>query len=126
MQINFLIKITFILLVLSILGYIISVLKEKISLIQGTIVLKNIKANQDTINKIDSIEMELKNKLLRTGDEVKLKLFSGKVVKGIVIGFSEEENKTLFMNTKTKLKEVKFKDIRKVKIISKYGKFFSF
>ena len=58
MQINFLIKITFILLVLSILGYIISVLKEKISLIQGTIVLKNIKANQDTINKIDSIEME--------------------------------------------------------------------
>ncbi len=120
-----LLKLTFIALIFSLGGYVLAVLNEKMRLKQGTIILKNVPAGRDTIDRIDSVEMELMDKKLRTGDEVKLKLISGKVIKGIIIGFSKEKGRTVFMNTKNKLKEIDFNDISKIKVISRYGKFFS-
>lgn len=122
----YLFKIVFIVFMFSLIGYISIVISEKMRLKQGTIILKNIPFTKDAIQRIDTIEMELMEKKLRTGDEIKLKLICGKTIKGIIVGFSKEKGKTLYMNTKDKLSEIKIKDISKIKVLSRYGKFFSF
>jgi hypothetical protein len=120
----FLKNIAFILLIVSVLGYILVVIKEKIYLKENTIVIDNKSVTSEHINEADISEFLLGNLKVRTGDEISILLKSNKKFSGIVIGAKEKENSVLLVTHKDKILDLSVTKIKRVKLISKYGRFF--
>lgn len=112
------------LLLISILGYILVVLKEKIYLENDIIMLDKKSVTQDFIDKADIKVFMLGNEELKTGDEIKIITSNNKQVEGIIIGARMKENEIILVTHKDKVKKLNVDAIKKIKVVSKYGMFF--
>lgn len=104
-------------------GYVFSVLKERVDLYNQRI---NLKSNSITQEYIDDVEMKsfkLGRKTLLIGDEVKVYLNSKVFIKGVILGAKKSQNKVCLITESDELLELSVANIRKLKILSKYGRF---
>lgn len=112
------------LLFISILGYILVVIKEKVYLKDNVIIIEKRSVTQDFIDKADIRVFMIGNEELKTGDEIKLITSNNKQVEGIIIGAKMKENELVLVTHRDEVKKLKVDTIRKIKVVSKYGMFF--
>lgn len=112
-----------VLFVASSLGYIAVIIKEKIYLSNNMVVIHNKYVSQDDLDKVDSKFFIIGNLQIMAGDEIKIYKKNLSTVKGLVIG-ANTRNKTIVVAANdNQLLEIGTNVIKKIKIISKYGKF---
>ena len=113
------------LLITSIIGYILVVLKEKFYLKNNIILIDNKFVTQEHLNDTDMKEFFLDGTKLKAGDEIKVITRTKERFIGILIGATQKEKAILLVTHSNMILKFKIESISKFKIISKYGKFFS-
>lgn len=113
------------LLITSIIGYILVVLKEKFYLKNNIILIDNKFVTQDHLEDADMKEFFLDGTKLKAGDEIKVITRTKERFIGILIGATQKEKSILLITHSNMILKFKIETISKFKIISKYGKFFS-
>lgn len=124
MNLKEVIQILVVLLMTSVVGYILSVVKEKLNLKSNTIVIDKKSITQDQIDQADVKTFLVDGKLIRAGDEVRLFLRERQQLEGIVIGARKREDEILVFTDDDELERCKVENITRVKVVSKYGMFF--
>lgn len=117
-------KILIILLITSISGYILVVLKEKIYLKNNMIVIDKKTVTQSHLDKTDIKEFVYGGARIKSGDEIKVVTKTKEKYQGILIGIIKKEKSILLVTHKDQIKKFEIDEIKKFKVISKYGKFF--
>lgn len=124
MNYTFLINFLCMLLLVSICGYILVVIKEKLYLRKNIILLDKKSVTQKHINDADIKEFLLDGNRLKTGDEVKVILKNKNTISGVIIGAIKKENQLLIVTHNDEVRKFSIGIIKQVKVISRYGKFF--
>jgi hypothetical protein len=109
--------------VVSFFGYIFCVLKERVDLFNQRIEFKSDSITQDYIDDVEMKSFKLGRKTLLIGDEVKVYLNSKVFIKGVILGAKKSQNKLCLITETDELLELSVSNIRKLKILSKYGRF---
>ena len=112
------------LLLVSIIGYIFVVLKEKLCLKDNTIIINKKSVTQGHIDETDMKVFVLGGIELNSGDEIKVTLSENRRIEGILIGAKFKENEIMVVTYTDEVEKFKVDRVRKVKIVSKYGRFF--
>lgn len=108
----------------SLIGYILVVLKEKLYLDDNIIIIGKKSVTQEHIDEADMKVFSIGGVKIKSGDEVRV-IFSNKnTVDGIVIGAKANNMELLIVTHRDEVKTFKVDKIKKVKIVSKYGSFF--
>lgn len=110
--------------IISIFGYILSVIKEKIYLKKNIILLDNKHVTQDDLDETDMNEFILYGSKIKTGDEIKVIINGKRRFNGIIIGAKKSEKAIHLITRKNEIIKCKIENISDFKIISKYGSFF--
>ncbi|NLK73202.1 MAG: hypothetical protein GX285_09315 [Clostridiales bacterium] len=105
------------------LGYIAVIIKEKIYLSNNMVVIHNKYVSQDDLDKVDSKLFIMGNLQIMAGDEIKIYKKNLSTVKGLVIGANTRKKTIVVAANDNQLLEIGTNVIKKIKIISKYGKF---
>lgn len=124
-MIDFILGFVFILFGVSLIGYILVVLKEKLHLKNNVIVIDNKHVTEEHLNQTDLKEFYLDGRRIKSGDEIKVTSKENKNVMGTLIGAIIEEQSIMLITNKNKILKLRIEDILDFKIISKYGKFLS-
>lgn len=124
-MIDFILGLIFILFIVSLIGYILVVIKEKLYLKNNLIVIDNKHVTQEHLEEADLKEFYLDGKRIKSGDEIKVRCKEKKNIIGTLIGAIVEEQSIMIITNKNKILRLKIEDIMEFKIISKYGKFLS-
>lgn len=111
-------------LIISVLGYILCVAKEKIYLKKNIILLDNKHITQEDLDETDMNEFILYGSKIKTGDEIKVTTNEKKHFNGIIIGAKKSEKVIHLITHKNEIIKFKIDNISDFKIISKYGSFF--
>src|SRR6056297_2384446 len=111
-------------LLVSVIGYILVVLKEKMFLKNNTIIIDKKSVTEEYLKEADIKVFALGGQQIKSGDEVKVVLEGKKRVAGIVIVAKKNDNAILLVTHNDEIQRVKVKKIRKFKVVSKYGQFF--
>ena len=117
-------RISFVLLVFSILGYILVVLKEKMYLKNNMIVINKKTVTQDHLRETDIKEFTFDGTKVKSGDEIKVVTIAKEKIEGILIGAIKKERAILLVTHNDQIKKFGIDNILKFKVVSKYGKFF--
>lgn len=113
-----------VLLMVSVIGYVLSVMKEKLSLKSNTIVIDKKNLTQEQIDQAEIKTFLVDGEFIRAGDEIKLFMKERRKLEGVVLGARKKEDEILIYTDKEELKKCKLENIRRVKVVSKYGMFF--
>lgn len=108
----------------SVCGYIFAVVKEKILLKKNIILIDKRAVTQTHLDEADVKEFFIDGNRLKTGDEVRVFLKNRIRFSGIVIGAVKKENKMIVVTHKDEIKKFSIGGIKRIDIISRYGKFF--
>ena len=122
---DFILGFVLVLFVVSLIGYILVVLKEKLYLKNNVIVIDNKHVTEEHLNQADLKEFYLDGRRIKSGDEIKVKNKEKKNIIGTLIGAIAEEQSIMLITNKNKILKLKIEDILEFKVISKYGKFLS-
>lgn len=123
MFLKYTISILGILLFVSLVGYIAVTVKEKIYLAKDVVVIHNKNISQYDIDNVDARCFSIGNLEIMTGDEIKIYQSNFSVVKGMVIGANIQKKTIVVAARNSDLIEIGTNGIKKIKIISRYGKF---
>lgn len=123
-MLSYLFDIFFMLFIVSFIGYICVVLKEKINLKNNMIIIDKKSVTQENIAEADMKFFKLGGEHVKSGDEVTIVITEKKKISGIVIGAIKNENVILVVTHNDKIRKLKINKIEKFKVVSKYGKFF--
>lgn len=123
MSLSYIIILLIIVFIVTIIGYIAATLKEKMYLSNNMVVLSNKKISQQVIDNIETRRFSVGDVEMMTGDEVKIYNKNFSIIKGMIIGANIREKTILLSVKKSELVEVGINGIKKIKIISRYGKF---
>lgn len=124
-MIDFILGFVFVLFIVSLIGYILVVLKEKVYLKNNVIVIDNKHVTEEHLEQADLKEFYLDGRRIKSGDEIKVKSKEKKNIIGTLIGAVVEEQSIMLITNKNKILKLKIEDILEFKVISKYGKFLS-
>lgn len=124
MVINEIIQLLTVLLMASVIGYVLSVMKEKMSLKSNTIVIDKKNLTQDQIDQAEIKTFLVDGEVIRAGDEIRLFMKERRKLEGVVLGARKKEDEIIIYTDKDELKKCKLKNVRRVKVVSKYGMFF--
>ena len=116
--------ILFMLFIVSVFGYIFSVMKEKIYLKNNMIVINKKSVTQEHIDEVDMKEFIFDGHKVKSGDEIKVILKGNRKIEGILIGAKRKDRSMFIVTHRDEVKKFAIDNIKKFKIISKYGKFF--
>ncbi len=108
----------------AIFGYILVVIQEKMNLMGNTIIISKKSVTQDFIDEAEIKIFMLGKEEIRAGDEVKLTTSSNNKVSGIIIGAKIKQNEIILVTHNDEVRKLKVDMIKKIKVISKYGRFF--
>lgn len=122
--INYLIYILIVLFVVSIFGYFISILKERYDLLNNKVTLKSKKITQKFLDELDLKIFKLGNLNLSIGDQIKIYLKNNNSIKGTILGAKKDDNTLCILTIEDKIIELKVNKIKKLRILSKYGRIF--
>lgn len=112
------------LLVISFIGYLFSIIKEKTDISNYKVSIKSKKVTQKIIDDIDYKMFKLGDTKLNIGDEIKVYLRNNKLIKGTLIGAKKKNNSLCVVTEKDELVELHITTIKKLKVVSRYGKIF--
>ncbi|MBC8588658.1 hypothetical protein [Paratissierella segnis] len=118
-------EILIMLFIISVIGYILVVVKEKFYLKNNMIIIDNKNVTQEHLDETDLKEFFLDGKRIRAGDEIKVITKSKDKFIGTIIGATQKEKAILMITNGNQLLRFKIDNIAQFKIISKYGKFFT-
>lgn len=116
--------ILFLSLTLSVLGYLFSVIKEKLDLKNQRVSIRSKSVTQDLIDDIDFKVFKLGEKRLNIGDEISVRLKNNNLVKGTLIGAKKVENALCIVTEDDELLDVHVGRIKKLRVTLKYGRLF--
>lgn len=122
--INYLLYTLIVLFIVSIFGYFISILKEKYDLINNKVTLKSKKITQKFLDELDLKIFKLGNLNLSIGDQIKIYLKNNNSIKGTILGAKKDDNTLCILTMEDKIIELKVNRIKKLRILSKYGRIF--
>lgn len=122
-MLDYVLRITVILWIGSLIGYVFIVLKEKMYLKNNMIYLDGKNVDPERMKEVEIKHFKLGNHELMAGDEIKVKLKSAKSIKGTVLGLAKDKKTILLMGSKG-IKNLEIHAIKELKVASKYGKFF--
>ncbi|SCX87223.1 hypothetical protein [Alkaliphilus peptidifermentans] len=125
MIIDSLLLIAYTLFALFLLGYAFTVIKEKYYLSNQIIFLDYKNLEPEDLNRVDIKHFMLGTIEIMAGDEVKVLLENSARIKGTVLGVIKKENSISIISPQG-VKNLKVNSIKKLKIISRYGKFFNY
>lgn len=117
-------QILIMLFIVSIIGYILVVMKERFYLSENVIVLGKKSVTQELIDETDMKFFSIGGINIKSGDEIRIILSNNNKVDGIVIGAKAIEKEILLVTHKDEIKSFSIEKIKKVKLLSKYGSFF--
>ena len=112
-------------LIFSILGYILSVLKEKLYLKNNIIVINKRSVTEKHLEEADMKEFVLDGSRVKSGDEIRIVTLGKDRFEGILIGAIKKERTILMVTHDDEIKKFNIENILKLKVISRYGKFFN-
>ncbi|KAB3535279.1 hypothetical protein F8154_07510 [Alkaliphilus pronyensis] len=107
------------------LGYTFTVIKEKYYLSNQIIYLDYKNLDPKDLERIDVKHFMLGTIEIMAGDEVKVLLENSASIKGTVLGVIKKENCISIITSSEGIRNLKVHSIKKLKIISRYGKFFN-
>ena len=122
---DFLISLASILLFASVLGYSLTVLKEKYYLKNNIILIDNKHISQEEIDDTDMQEFFLDGTKLKAGDEITVITKTKEKFRGVVLGAVQKEQSIKLVTHANEIIKLKIESIKQFRIMSKYGKFFS-
>lgn len=108
----------------SIFGYLFSVLKEGMNILNERVQIGSKKITQQVIDDLDFKVFKLGSTKLMIGDEIKIYLRNNELVRGIVVGARKKTNELCIVTKKDEVLELKIASIKKLKVVTKYGKLF--
>lgn len=100
------------------------ILKEKIYLKRNIILIDKKSIKQEHIDEADMKEFILDGNKMKSGDEIKLITKEKRKYNGILIGAKKIEKKIMIITHKDEIKSFSIDSIFRLKVTSKYGKFF--
>jgi len=112
-------------LIINIIGYILVVLKEKLYLKNNIIVINKKSVTEDHLKAADMKEFILDGTRVKSGDEIRIVTLAKDRFEGILIGAIKQERSILMVTHSDEIKKFNIDNIFKLKVISKYGKFFN-
>lgn len=112
--------------IFSILAYILVVLREKIFLKNNIILIDNKNLTQKDIDNTNINEFVYKGISIRSGDGIKIVTKEKDIFDGIIIGANKEKKSVHIITYKNEVIECPINNIKKIKIIDKYGSFLSY
>lgn len=112
------------LLIVSLFGYFFATLKEKLYLKKNMIVIDKKSIRQEHIDQADIKEFILDGNNMKSGDEVRLVTNGKKKYNGVLIGAKKAEKKIMIVTHSDEVKSFSIDNIFRLKVTSKYGKFF--
>ncbi len=115
---------TVLLLFVAVIGYIFSIVKEKMNLFNNQVEIKSDRVTQSVIDDVDMKVFKLGSIKLTIGDEIKIFLKDDRLYKGTVIGAKRKNNALCIVALDDEIVELNVKRIRKLKIVTRYGKLF--
>lgn len=124
-MIDNLISISIIIFMFMVGGYILVILKEKIYLNNNIIFLEYKNLNQEDLESLDIKHFMLGSTEVMVGDEVKIMLEDDNKLVGTVLGANKSNNIIAIATKDRDITKLNIKSIRKLKVISRYGKFFT-
>jgi hypothetical protein len=124
MYTKYLLNVLAMLFVVSMLGYILCVLKEKYYLKNNRIVLDGKGITEEHINEIDTNYFKVGKIEIMAGDEVKIYFNNKKKLEGIILGAKIQENSFMIITGDDTVELIELKNIKSFKVINKYGKLF--
>lgn len=113
------------LLAISLLGHFLVVLKEKYYLKNHIVLIEHKDLEPGILEEIDIKHFMLGTTEIMAGDEVKIQLENTPAIRGIVLGVIKAENCIALITESQGVKNLKVNSIKKLKVISRYGKFFN-
>ena len=124
-MLEFIISLASVFLFASVLGYSLTVLKEKYYLKNNIILIDNKHISQDEIGDTDMQEFFLDGTRLKAGDEISVVTKTKEKFSGVVLGAVQQEQSIKLITYANEVIKLKIESIKQFKIMSKYGKFFS-
>lgn len=124
-MIDNLISMSVIMFVLAFGGYILATLKEKVNLNNNIVFLDNKTLDSQDLEDLDIKHFMLGNTEVMVGDEVKVILENDNKLIGTVLGANRSSNTIALITKGTDIIKLNIKSIRNLKVISRYGKFFT-
>lgn len=119
------IKISLILsLIISILGYVFSIIREKYYLKNNIVIMDNKNVTKEDLEDLDINMLLYKGVKLKTGDEIKV-VTDEKVYKGTLLGGKFNDGILKIITKSNEIREISLSSVLKVKVIREYGKFFT-
>lgn len=116
-------RVAFILLTISTTGYFVCLAVERWYLYQNRVVIKSRTLTDNYLNRVDLKCFKLGKIKLSIGDEIKLRIEqSDKTYKGKVLGIKKHREKLCLLTEDDDIMEFRVMHIKKLKIISRYGK----
>lgn len=110
--------------IVSCFGYYFVILKEKIYLKRNIILIDKKSIKQEHIDQADMKEFILDGNKMKSGDEIKLITDKKRKYNGVLIGASKTEKAIMIVTHSDEVKSFSIDNISRLKVTSKYGKFF--
>lgn len=111
-------------LIVSIFGYLFSVLKESMNIVNESVQIDSKKVTQQIIDDLDYKVFKLGATRLMIGDEIKIYLRNNQLIRGIVVGAKKNTKELCIVTKQDEVMALKITSIKKLKVITKYGKLF--
>lgn len=124
-MVEILMLISLTLLATTVIGYVFTVIKERYYLKNNIIFLEHKNLQTEDLEKVDIKHFMLGPLEIMSGDEVKIKLENSSSITGIVIGVIKNENSISIITKSHGVKNLNVEAIKKMKVISRYGRFFT-
>lgn len=115
---------TLLLLTLALIGYLASTLRESLEFKRAVVRFKSHKVTQNLIDQYDLKIFRLGGRRVHIGDEVKIVLENEAQLKGFVLGAKKKRNLLALITELDEVVELNIQQIRKLKIVTKYGRLF--
>ena len=122
----FLRDLTIFLFCMSLFGFSLIIIKEKIYMKKNIIIIENKYLTKDDLEEVDINEFIIKGKRVKSGDEIKVITSRKEKINGTLIGGNSANGAIHLITFDNEVKKLKVEGISKFKIISKYGKFLNY
>lgn len=123
-MIDYSIQVLFTLMIIFMSGYVFSILKERLDFNRAKVYFKSSKVTQNLIDQYDLAIFKLGGLRLNIGDEVKIILNNEEQLRGFIIGARKKKNAVALVTEFDEIVELNIRQIRKLKIVTKYGRIF--
>lgn len=109
----------------TLLGYIFVIIKEKYYLMNNIVLIDCKGITQQDLDAIELKHFKLGSSEIMAGDEMKICIDNNNQLRGTVLGAKITDNSILMVTDGKKVECISIQEIKKFKIISRYGKFFN-